>query len=352
MKVLVVGGGGREHALAWKCAAAPRVTEVLVAPGNAGTATEPKVRNVGSRRRTSPDSHASRPPSVSISRSSDRRRRWSRAWSDAFDAAGLRCFGPRRARGAARGLQGLRQGVPARATASRPHAPRPSPARASTPRGCARSARRWSSRRAGSPPARAWSSPPRWRRRSTAVDGMFAGRFGSAGHEVVIEEFLQRRGGELHRHGRRRAAAAARHLAGSQAPRRRRSRTQHRRHGRLLARAGGHARRCTRASCAKSSSPTVRGARDGRHAATPGFLYAGLMIAPDGTPNVLEFNCRLGDPETQPILMRLRSDLTGAVRGRARRQARSASAAVGPARRARRRHGGGRLPAGACVRAR
>ena len=41
-----------------------------------------------------------------------------------------------------------------------------------------------------------------------------------------------------------------------------------------------------------------------------GFLYAGIMIAPDGTPNVLEFNCRLGDPETQPIMMRLKSDLT------------------------------------------
>ena len=46
MKVLIVGSGGREHALAWKCAQASRVTEVLVAPGNAGTATEPKVRNV------------------------------------------------------------------------------------------------------------------------------------------------------------------------------------------------------------------------------------------------------------------------------------------------------------------
>ena len=46
MKVLVIGSGGREHALAWKCAGSPRVSEVLVAPGNAGTATEPKVRNV------------------------------------------------------------------------------------------------------------------------------------------------------------------------------------------------------------------------------------------------------------------------------------------------------------------
>ena len=50
MKVLIVGGGGREHALAWKCAQSPRVSEVLVAPGNAGTETEPRVRNVRCRR--------------------------------------------------------------------------------------------------------------------------------------------------------------------------------------------------------------------------------------------------------------------------------------------------------------
>ena len=59
--------------------------------------------------------------------------------------------------------------------------------------------------------------------------------------------------------------------------------------------------------------PTIRGlAADGMP--YTGFLYAGIMIAPDGTPNVLEFNCRLGDPETQPMLMRLNSDLTCCAR--------------------------------------
>ena len=89
--------------------------------------------------------------------------------------------------------------------------------------------------------------------------------------------------------------------------------------------------------------PTVRGLiADG----TPyiGFLYAGIMIAPDGTPNVLEFNCRFGDPETQPIMMRLHSRPDAAVRGGAGRQAGSHRGEVGPARVARRRAGGRRLP--------
>ena len=74
--------------------------------------------------------------------------------------------------------------------------------------------------------------------------------------------------------------------------------------------------------------PTLRGlALDG----TPytGFLYAGLMIAADGTPNVLEFNCRLGDPETQPILMRLQSDLVALCEAALARLARSESRRAG-----------------------
>ena len=57
-------------------------------------------------------------------------------------------------------------------------------------------------------------------------------------------------------------------------------------------------------------APTLRGLAAGRHARTRGFLYAGLMIGPDGAPKVVEFNCRLGDPEAQPMLTRLHSDLT------------------------------------------
>src|SRR6516164_6854220 len=97
MKVLIVGGGGREHALAWKCAAAARVTEVLVAPGNAGTAIEPRVRNVGvaaedvaalvqlaATERVGLTIVGPEAPLVA-------------GIVDAFAAAGLKCFGPRRA---------------------------------------------------------------------------------------------------------------------------------------------------------------------------------------------------------------------------------------------------------------
>ncbi|HYC09475.1 MAG TPA: phosphoribosylamine--glycine ligase N-terminal domain-containing protein, partial [Steroidobacteraceae bacterium] len=94
MKVLIVGAGGREHALAWKCARATRVAEVLVAPGNAGTATEPKVRNVevaaediaalvdlAQRERVALTIVGPEGPLVA-------------GIVDAFAAAGLKCFGP------------------------------------------------------------------------------------------------------------------------------------------------------------------------------------------------------------------------------------------------------------------
>src|ERR1700747_455054 len=97
MRVLIVGGGGREHALAWKGAAAARVAQVLVAPGNAGTAAEPKVRNIevpaedvaalvrlASRERIDPTNVSAEVPLVA-------------GLVGAFAAAGLQCFGPRRA---------------------------------------------------------------------------------------------------------------------------------------------------------------------------------------------------------------------------------------------------------------
>ena len=136
---------------------------------------------------------------------------------DAFRRAGSPASGPARWR-AARGLEGLHQGVPAAPRHPHRRLPRPSPARASMPTGCARSARRSSSRRADSPPARASSS----RRASTealaAAQAMFAGQFGAAGERSGDRGVPRGRGSELHRHGRRRARPAARDLAGSQAP--------------------------------------------------------------------------------------------------------------------------------------
>ncbi len=178
---------------------------------------------------------------------------------------------------------------------------------------------------------------------------MFGGQFGAAGTEVVIEEFLQ--GEEVSFI----VMADGTHvlpLATSQD------------HKRLL---DGDAGPNTGGMGAYSPAPivtpalherimrevihpTLRGlAADG----TPytGFLYAGLMIAADGTPNVLEYNCRFGDPETQPVLSRLRSDLTGlclaALAGRLDHDAGRMGFAGGPGRGAGRR----RLPRDACARA-
>ena len=96
--------------------------------------------------------------------------------------------------------------------------------------------------------------------------------------------------------------------------------------------------------------PTIRGlAKDGMP--YTGFLYAGIMVAPDGTPNVLEFNCRLGDPETQPILMRLQSDLTELCEAALEGRLDKVQSEVGRARRARRGAGRRRLSGHACAKA-
>jgi len=97
MRVLIIGGGGREHALAWKCASSPRVTEVLVAPGNAGTATEPKVRNVKVAADDVPGLVAlARAEKVDLTIVGPEAPLVIGV-VDEFERAGLKCFGPRRA---------------------------------------------------------------------------------------------------------------------------------------------------------------------------------------------------------------------------------------------------------------
>jgi phosphoribosylamine--glycine ligase len=135
--------------------------------------------------------------------------------------------------------------------------------------------------------------------------GMLEGSFGAAGSTIVIEEFL--RGEEVSFI----VVAGGGRVCRSPPPKITSAATMAIRGPTRAAWARIHPlrssmRRCTRASCDEVIEPTLRGLRlDG----TPytGFLYAGLMIAQDGTPNVLEFNCRFGDPETQPILMRCRA---------------------------------------------
>ena len=298
-----------------------RVTAVFVAPGNAGTALEPRVHERRHRRgrcrctgaigdaasaSTSPSSGPEAPLVIGV--------------IDAFQAAGLRCFGPRQLAARLEGskaftkefLQSHR--IPTAAYA-------PSRKQTSTLTGCARSVRRWSSKRTGSPPARASSSARRLRSHS-------------------------QRAGDVRRPVRRAPATRSSSRNFSKARKRASSRSSSGEHILPLATSQDHKRRddgdhgpntggmgayspapvvtpaIHHAIMREVMEPTVRGlAADG----TPyvGFLYAGLMIAADGTPNVLEFNCRFGDPETQPIMMRLNSDLDSAVRSGARRATRS-----------------------------
>ncbi len=307
MKVLIVGSGGREHALAWKCATSSRVTEVLVAPGNAGTAAEPRVRNVdtsaediGALVQLAQREHIALtivgPEAPLVS-----------GIVDAFTAAGLRCFGPGRRCARLEGSKAF-----AKEFLRRHRIPT---ARAATFTRAAFDA--------------AWlhaQQPPLVVKASglaagkgvviaatidealAAVEAMFAGQFGAAGSEVLIEEFLS---GEEVSFIVMADGAHVLPLATSQDHKRLEDGDRGPNTGGMGA--YSPAPRVTAVVQERIMreviGPTIRGlAAEGMP--YTGFLYAGLMIAADGTPNVLEFNCRLGDPETQPILMRLESDLT------------------------------------------
>ncbi|HEY6454612.1 MAG TPA: phosphoribosylamine--glycine ligase [Steroidobacteraceae bacterium] len=308
MKVLIIGGGGREHALAWKCAAEAGVDEVLVAPGNAGTAAEPRVRNVAVGAEDidelvklalaeQVDLTIVGPEGPLVA-----------GVVDAFAAKGLKCFGPTRLGARLEGSKAFckeflrRHGIPTaryrtftQATFDEVYVrarPVPMVVKAS---GLA----------AGKGVVIVDSHDEAVR----VAHAMFGGQFGAAGAEVVIEEFLQ---GEEVSFIVMTDGTHVLPLATSQD------------HKRLLdadrgANTGGMGAYSPAPIVTPSLHerimgevihPTLRGlAADG--APYTGFLYAGLMIAADGTPNVMEYNCRFGDPETQPVLSRLRSDLTG-----------------------------------------
>jgi phosphoribosylamine---glycine ligase len=307
MKVLIVGSGGREHALAWKCAASPRVTEVLVAPGNAGTAREPRVRNVAVQ-------------ATDIRSLLDLARTEGVALTivgpegplvagivDAFERRGLRCFGPRQAPAQLEGskafakefLQRHRIPTAASVTVTRESFDPELVRRQRTP-----IVVKASGLASGKGVLIAESAAAA----VTAVEQMLAGRLGEAGREVVIEEFLE---GEEASFIVMADGAHVLPLATSQDHKRLEDGDRGPNTGGMGAYSPApvvtpaiHSR-----IMSEVIEPAIRGlAAEGM--AYTGFLYAGIMIARDGTPNVLEFNCRFGDPETQPILMRLQSDLT------------------------------------------
>lgn len=318
MNVLIVGGGGREHALAWKAAQSDQVDTVFVAPGNAGTAREPGVENVAldvmaldaladfaEQNKIGLTIVGPEAPLVA-------------GIVNQFQARGLCCFGP--SRGAAQ-LEGskaftkdflVRHRIP---TADYRCFTDLDPALEYIRDKGAPIVIKADGLAAGKGVILAQTEAEAER----AVRDMLAGNaFGDAGHRVVIEEFL--RGEEASFI----VMVDGEHILALASSQDHKARDE----GDLGPNTGGmgayspapvvtatiHER-----VMREIIEPTVIGmAEEGNR--YQGFLYAGLMIDSRGTPKVLEYNCRFGDPETQPIMMRLRSDLVtlclAAVEGR------------------------------------
>ncbi|HEY4366396.1 MAG TPA: phosphoribosylamine--glycine ligase [Steroidobacteraceae bacterium] len=306
MKILILGSGGREHAFAWKIAQLPRVSAVYVAPGNAGTALEPGVQNVDIAaddidallefaKREHIDLTLVGPEAPLVL-----------GVTDTFAAAGLSCFGPRKLAARLEGSKAYtkeflsRYKIPTAAYATF--------TKANFDAAWVRKQRAPLVVKAdGLAAGKGVIICASVEEAIESAQSMFAGQFGKAGDTVVIEEFLEGEEASFI------AMVDGTHilpLATSQDHKRRDDGDQGPNTGGMGAYSPAPVvtpeihQRIMR----EVMEPTVRGlTTDG----TPyvGFLYAGVMIAADGTPNVLEFNCRFGDPETQPIMMRLESDL-------------------------------------------
>jgi phosphoribosylamine--glycine ligase len=306
MKVLVVGGGGREHALAWRLAESPRVQVVYVAPGNGGTARDKRLRNVP---------YASNEALVAFARNEGvaftvvgPEAPLASGVVDVFRAAGLRIFGPTKAAAQLESSKDFakafmqRHGIPTAqyrtftdATAARAYVAQRGAPIVIKADGLA----------AGKGVVVAQTVDEAL----AAIDMMLLdNRLGASGARVVVEDFLEGEEASFIVMSDGRNALA---LATSQD------------HKRLL---DGDRGPNTGGMGAYSPAPVVTPtlhAKVMREIILPtingmatdgiqytGFLYAGLMIGPDGDAKTLEFNCRMGDPETQPIMMRLKTDFT------------------------------------------
>jgi phosphoribosylamine--glycine ligase len=307
MNILVIGGGGREHALAWKAAQSPLADTVYVAPGNAGTALEPKLENVAigvedidalitfakennvGLTIVGPEA----PLVIGV--------------VDAFAKAGLNCFGPSQGAAQLEGSKSFTKDFLARhniPTAEYQTFTDESAALAYLREQGAPIVVKADGLAAGKGVIVAMDLETA----EAAVKDMLSGNaFGEAGHRVVIEEFLDGEEASFI------VMADGEHvlpMATSQ---------DHKRAG------DGDTGLNTGGMGAYSPAPVVTDAIYQRimdevilptvagmaseGLAYTGFLYAGLMIMADGTPKVIEYNCRFGDPETQPIMLRMQSDL-------------------------------------------
>ncbi|PZU20905.1 MAG: phosphoribosylamine--glycine ligase [Stenotrophomonas sp.] len=311
MKILVIGSGGREHALAWKLAQSPRVSEVIVAPGNAGSATESKCRNVAIKvtdidglLKLAQDEAVGLTvvgPEVPLVL----------GVVDRFREAGLRIFGPTAAAAQLEGSKAFakdflaRHGIPTAYYAVHTEV---DAALAYLHEKGAPIVIKADGLAAGKGVIVAMTMEEA----EAAVHDMLSGNaFGDAGARVVIEEFLE---GEEASFISMVDGRIALPMATSQ---------DHKRVG------DGDTGPNTGGMGAYSPAPVVTPevhARVMREVVEPtvagmiadgvpftGFLYAGLMIDADGAPKVIEFNVRFGDPETQPVMLRLQSDLVDLV---------------------------------------
>ena len=305
MKVLVIGGGGREHALAWKIARSRRVQRVYVAPGNGGSARSPGVHNVAA---LEPDAMAEFAASEAVDLTVvGPEAPLSAGIVDAFRLRGLPIFGPTRAAAQLEASKDFAKAFMQR------HSIPTAPSRTFSDPAAARQYIR--SRGApivikadGLAAGKGVVVAGTVQQALDAVDRMLVGgALGAAGARVVVEDFLEGEEASFIVMSDGQHALA---LATSQD------------HKRLLdADEGPNTGGMGAYSPAPVETPELH-ARVMRQIMLPaiagmaadgtrytGFLYAGLMIDRHGEPRTLEFNCRLGDPEAQPILMRLRTDL-------------------------------------------
>lgn len=307
MKILIIGNGGREHALAWKAQQSTKVETVFVAPGNAGTAHETGVENVaiaaddiqGLIKFAKSNSIALTivgPEAPLVA-----------GIVDAFEAAGLRCFGPSQAAAQLEGSKAFTKDFLARhniPTAAYGNFTDIDEASAYIRKQGAPIVIKADGLAAGKGVILAQTEDEA----IAAVKDMLGGNaFGEAGHRVVVEEFLY---GEE-------ASFIVIADGNNITPMATSQDHKARDNGDLGPNTGGMGAYSPAPVVTPEIhdkimreviEPTVRGMREDGMAYT-GFLYAGLMISDNGDLKVLEYNCRFGDPETQPIMMRLKSDL-------------------------------------------
>jgi phosphoribosylamine--glycine ligase len=308
MKVLIIGNGGREHALSWKVAQSNDVSQVFVAPGNAGAAGENKVSNVdigvediagllAFAKENDVDLTIVGPEAPLVI-----------GVVDAFTEAGLKCFGPTAGAAQLEGSKAFTKDFLAKHDIPTAYYGVFTDAEKACEYIAAQGAPivvKADGLAAGKGVICATTVEEA---QDAARDMLIDNKFGDAGARVVVEEFLV---GEEASFIVMVDGDNVLPLATSQDHKARDNGDKGPNTGGMGAYSPAPVvtEEMHQRIMREVIYPTVEGMKNDGYPYT-GFLYAGIMIAPDGTPKVLEYNCRFGDPETQPIMMRLKSDLT------------------------------------------